>query len=536
MEQDPSKEPDVHPAWPDTGASGLVELVSSDDVSFFVPRLLLQAHCPVLREMFEIPQAANFLPAPPSPPRRSSCHKSPADMAQPAPPHPRHVPIPLTHDFYELASTLAFFLAIISGETRGRLLEKVPRYQIRNFHATILLAKKWESAMVVHTLEAWLCRLALDRWDNEQWKPSDIFILAAKCDMPHVARMVLETWTQVKKDSPLWNASKHNKASIDAHWSVGVSAEVSTLSPKNWTVQLWQEIGMDYIFALVKSAQEKQVDLRGIVFLKALGKYPEMAKSKQPEVPPKLTCDVYPSWPRTAATALVEWKSSDNISFFVPYALLAGQSERLYCLLEESPRAPDDSTQGSHPIYQLSSEGKTTPAASFAFLIRILEGRSLQEVFDEFPRHQVENCYEAVMLAHDWACPCAVSTIEAFMFRVALDKWENPHWKFLDVLLVAAPEASSMDQVAQLVVEQHRTITKASSGWDAAKHEEEPLDNFFESSIYPSASIPLDPLQWDRIIWEELEILYTHALICCRLEKDYIKRGFRFMDAIRTGR
>ncbi|ODN79636.1 hypothetical protein L202_03577 [Cryptococcus amylolentus CBS 6039] len=490
--------PDVHEEWPNTGVPDLIEIVSSDNVSFFVPRLLLQAHCPVLRAMFEIPQSV-----PSSPPRRSSRRRTPEGMAQL---EPRSDQIILTDDFYELASTLAFFLAIISGESCGSLLQKVPRYQIRNFHATILLAKKWESAMVVHTLEAWLCRLALERWDNEQWKPSDILILAAKCDMPHVARMVLETWTQVKKDSPLWNDSKHDKASIDAHWSVRLNAGGSTLSPKDWRILTWQEIGIDYIFALVKSARGKAGGSAGNSLPEGSWKVPRDGEIETARGPAQADLRCAP--------------------------VLA--AERLHCLLEESPRALD--RQGSHPIYQLSSEGKTTPAVSFAFLIRILEGRSLQEVFDEFPRHQAHNCYEAVMLAHDWACPCAVSTIEAFMFRVALDKWENPHWKFMDILIVAAPGASSMDHVARLVVEQHRTITKDSPAWDTAKHEEEPLDSFFESSIYPSASIPLDTLQWDRIVWEELGMLYTHALICCRLEKNYIKRGFRFLDAIRTGR
>ncbi|WVQ75962.1 hypothetical protein IAR50_005598 [Cryptococcus sp. DSM 104548] len=138
--------------------------------------------------------------------------------------------------------------------------------------------------------------------------------------------MVIELWLQVKKDSSKWDANKHDKASIDKYWSVHVSAYQPALIPRQMGLEHWKEIGFDYMYALARCEPEKP-DTRGMVSMKALGNYPEMARSQQPEIQPSLDTDVHPSGLDTGgASGLVKVKTTrGDVFFFVPYTFLAGQ-------------------------------------------------------------------------------------------------------------------------------------------------------------------------------------------------------------------
>ncbi|ODO07728.1 hypothetical protein I350_03302 [Cryptococcus amylolentus CBS 6273] len=124
----------VHPDWKDefTNPNGdteliatTVTLISSDEVHFHVPRYLLMASSPVLKNMLSLP-AGN---------------------------EPQNVE--LSDRFLENSSPIAFYLSLLAGENGKTTLENKHQGNIvKTSHAAILLAAKWESVLVLSGIEA----------------------------------------------------------------------------------------------------------------------------------------------------------------------------------------------------------------------------------------------------------------------------------------------------------------------------------------------------------------------------------------------
>ncbi|TYJ55437.1 hypothetical protein B9479_003823 [Cryptococcus floricola] len=165
----------VHTGWKHevTNPSGdtnliatTVELVSSDEVHFHVPRYLLMANSPVLKDMLSLPTGESQK-------------------------------VELSDPFFETFSPIAFYLSLIIGEDGKTTLEA--RFKgaiVKTCYAAIQLAIKWESVLVLKSIEATL--LAFNIPSNLKGHPEvralDIFLLGYKGDMTNVTATVIQTY------------------------------------------------------------------------------------------------------------------------------------------------------------------------------------------------------------------------------------------------------------------------------------------------------------------------------------------------------
>ncbi|TYJ55438.1 hypothetical protein B9479_003824 [Cryptococcus floricola] len=231
MSDDDKAEINVHPDWKDEVfiANGdtdpiatTVTLVSSDEVHFHVPRYLLMASSPVLKDMLSIPTT---------------------DKSQ---------KVALSDDALESAASLAFYLSVLIGKDGKITLEEEYKTRIvRTCHTAILLAVKWESALVLRGIaEALLSfNVPSNLKDQKEVRALDIFLLAHKGDMITVAATVLQTYEpDVGGGIP-----------DPSHWGDNLgTSERFGLDTLNHDV--WAHLGTDYIFALTMSKRDTMGD------------------------------------------------------------------------------------------------------------------------------------------------------------------------------------------------------------------------------------------------------------------------------------
>ncbi|ODO08705.1 hypothetical protein L198_00438 [Cryptococcus wingfieldii CBS 7118] len=241
----------VHPDWHDTALDTL--LVASDGVFFYVSRTLLHGSSEVLRDIFDsIPT-----PSPESPYRPLSKVKT-----KPKPPPQQRIDLT---DPYESSVPLAFFLAILTGTSLSKIRRKFPRKQVQTFHLALTLVDKWKSPLVKGVMQGWLCELAMGGYDDEQFRPYEVFVLAAKAGMPTPARMVLEELSE----SPPHTLPTPFKPITDQYWHYTFTPE-NTWDYNQWSRGVWEEIGVKYLFAMKEALKCEGRKKRGEVFMKAL--------------------------------------------------------------------------------------------------------------------------------------------------------------------------------------------------------------------------------------------------------------------------
>ncbi|ODN91339.1 hypothetical protein L198_05850 [Cryptococcus wingfieldii CBS 7118] len=170
----------VSETWKATdGKSPSIKVISSDNVVFHVPEYLLRAHSAVLRALLEdIP-----------PPTLSSSDDAPTPFEDPS------RIFELTDSTLESASTLTFFLSVISGKDLDIALEEITTEDyVLTFYYAMALAKKWDCALATQVLRLWLMQLAEKGKAHAHIKPLDIFLIAAKYDLPDVAARVIAVY------------------------------------------------------------------------------------------------------------------------------------------------------------------------------------------------------------------------------------------------------------------------------------------------------------------------------------------------------
>ncbi|TYJ57344.1 hypothetical protein B9479_001883 [Cryptococcus floricola] len=160
--------PESHSSWSNHHDPGNMTVVSSDRVTFYVPKSFMGRHCQLFHDMFSLPSDNND-------PNHLACQ-----------------PIFLTDAFCETSDSVSFFLFALTNDVFPRDKANLGENPVKTFHASIELATKWDCPLVLRTLEGWLSRLAFERWGDDHFKPLQVFILAAKGNMPNVARMVIE--------------------------------------------------------------------------------------------------------------------------------------------------------------------------------------------------------------------------------------------------------------------------------------------------------------------------------------------------------
>ncbi|TYJ52243.1 hypothetical protein B9479_007149 [Cryptococcus floricola] len=170
----------VSETWKATdGKSPTIKVISSDNVVFHVPEFLLKAHSVVLREML------NDL-SPPSLSHAESASISSPDCSP---------VLEFTDATMESEATLTFFLSIISGkDLEVALEESTTTDYVPMFFYAMSLAKKWDCALATQVLRLWLMQLAGKGNALAHIKPLDIFMIAAKCDLPDVAARVIAVY------------------------------------------------------------------------------------------------------------------------------------------------------------------------------------------------------------------------------------------------------------------------------------------------------------------------------------------------------
>ncbi|ODN74489.1 hypothetical protein L202_06872 [Cryptococcus amylolentus CBS 6039] len=185
---------------------------------------------------------------------------------------PNHLacqPIFLTDAFCETSDSVSFFLFALTNDVFPRDKANLGQKPVKTFHASIELATKWDCPLVLRTLEGWLSRLAFERWDDDHFKPLEFFFLAAKGDMPNVARMVIELWDPV----PLGEEQFKRYETVAPHWDLHLPRTTEgceAWNPANWIHKGWSEVGLDYVFALCQCYREMDRQKRGQLFMKGL--------------------------------------------------------------------------------------------------------------------------------------------------------------------------------------------------------------------------------------------------------------------------
>ncbi|TYJ52244.1 hypothetical protein B9479_007150 [Cryptococcus floricola] len=159
--------------------SSTIKVISSDNVVFHVPEFLLKAHSVVLREML------NDL-SPPSLSHAESASISSPDCSP---------VLEFTDATMESEATLTLFLSVISGKDLDIALEECTTEDyVPTFYYAMSLAKKWDCALATQVLRLWLMQLAENGNAHAHIKPLDIFMIAAKCDLPDVAARVIAVY------------------------------------------------------------------------------------------------------------------------------------------------------------------------------------------------------------------------------------------------------------------------------------------------------------------------------------------------------
>ncbi|WVQ81002.1 hypothetical protein IAT38_003109 [Cryptococcus sp. DSM 104549] len=229
----------VDARWNDVAADTV--LISSDNVKFYVPSYYLLAHSEVFRNMAEL--------APSSPP-------STDQETKPAP-HTIYFTSP-----HESSQSLTFFLSLITGSSLDATLGLSPLEQVRAFHSALCFAGKYDCPMALGVMEGWLCELARMAGKHPQVKPLDIFVLAAKADMPVPASLVIKHYvldgaTSAQSPAPGW------------HWCTLPGSQ--DFYVESFSRKIWNEVPSDYLYALQSAKNTAQQQT-------TTGKYEEMAE------------------------------------------------------------------------------------------------------------------------------------------------------------------------------------------------------------------------------------------------------------------
>ncbi|TYJ55161.1 hypothetical protein B9479_004199 [Cryptococcus floricola] len=166
--------------WNDPTVDEALKVVSSDGMTFYVPAYLLKAHSVALREMIK-----DLSPA----------SSSLTNDSTPASADPSQT-IAFTDDTIETSSVITFFLHTISG---NRLITSIAgspttEYFPMTYHHTMLFAKKWNCPQAMRALELLLYCVTSMGQHNSYFKPLDVFVIAAKHDLPHIAAKVIEVY------------------------------------------------------------------------------------------------------------------------------------------------------------------------------------------------------------------------------------------------------------------------------------------------------------------------------------------------------
>ncbi|WVQ75761.1 hypothetical protein IAR50_005392 [Cryptococcus sp. DSM 104548] len=174
---DSQEEVKVHSDWEEevTNPNGdtnitttTVTLVSSDEVHFHVPRYLLMANSSVLKDMLSLPTISN-----------------------------KSQKVELSDKALETSSALAFYLSMLIGKDgKTTLEEKHKNAIVKTCHAAILLALKWDSALVLKSIAETLLSFNVPSvlQGHTEVRALDLFVLAYKGGMTTVAATVLLTY------------------------------------------------------------------------------------------------------------------------------------------------------------------------------------------------------------------------------------------------------------------------------------------------------------------------------------------------------
>ncbi|TYJ52248.1 hypothetical protein B9479_007154 [Cryptococcus floricola] len=170
----------VSETWKATdGQSPTIKVISSDNVVLHVPEFLLEAHSVVLREMLKDL----------SPPSLS--HAESASISSPD----RSPVLEFTDATMESEATLTFFFSIISGkDLEVALEESTTTDYVPTFYYAMSLARKWDCAIATQLLKSWLNVLVEKVHTHPHFKPLDVFMIAAKHDLPNVAARVIAVY------------------------------------------------------------------------------------------------------------------------------------------------------------------------------------------------------------------------------------------------------------------------------------------------------------------------------------------------------
>ncbi|WVQ75982.1 hypothetical protein IAR50_005618 [Cryptococcus sp. DSM 104548] len=242
----------VHPAWNDTTLDTL--LVSSDGIFFHVSRKLLCGASEVLRELLDsVPASPAESPYHALAEPRSKTSTTPAQR------------IDLTDPSYESSTPLAFFLTVLTDNSLPSIRRQFPRNQVQTFHLALTLAHHWKAPLVKGVMQGWLCELAMAGYGDEQFRPYEVFVLAAKAGMAVPARMVLEELTE----TPPKTLATPFRPITDQYWRYTFTPE-NTWDYNKWPRGVWEEIGVRYLFAMKEALKCEGRKKRGEVFMKVL--------------------------------------------------------------------------------------------------------------------------------------------------------------------------------------------------------------------------------------------------------------------------
>ncbi|TYJ52245.1 hypothetical protein B9479_007151 [Cryptococcus floricola] len=215
--------------------SSTIKVISSDNVVFHVPEFLLKAHSVVLREMIE-----DLAPS-------SLSHAESASISSPdCPPV-----LEFTDATMESEATLTFFLSIISGkDLEVALEESTTTDYVPTFYYAMSLARKWDCAIATQLLKSWLNVLVEKVHTHPHFKPLDVFMIAAKHDLPNVAARVIAVYKMdesclTRPSSGRWAFLPSNKP-FEAH-----SLERTA----------WNDTPVAYLYALELTAQDQVVSM-----------------------------------------------------------------------------------------------------------------------------------------------------------------------------------------------------------------------------------------------------------------------------------
>ncbi|ODN81087.1 hypothetical protein L202_03182 [Cryptococcus amylolentus CBS 6039] len=209
--------------WKSGQSSNEIKLVSADNFSFYVPKYLLQANSRVLCESLELPA------------------ESPPIIA-------------FSDREFEYGNLIALFLLVNQGVGFSAALKELhdeynyPSRRVSWLFGFLLFAKKYDCRIPLRLWHNYLYNLVRENYPPASlvW-PLDVFVLAARADLPDLSALVLELYVPNPTDPPDLN--------FDFTFAeFGCLASHLPFELEHFPREAWDHLPVRYLYALQQSS------------------------------------------------------------------------------------------------------------------------------------------------------------------------------------------------------------------------------------------------------------------------------------------